>query len=55
MFLATGIINNKNFTLEYRNGILTGDTIEKKKAKIENTKDHGYIGRSSSFSIQTFD
>ena len=27
MFLVTEIINNKKFTLEYRNGILTGDTI----------------------------
>ena len=44
MFLVTGIINNKECTLEYNNGILTGDTIALEKAKIENTKDHGYIG-----------
>lgn len=44
MFLVTGIINNKECTLEYSNGILTGDTIALEKAKIENTKDHGYIG-----------
>lgn len=44
MFLVNGIIDNKEYTLKYSGGILTGDAIALEKARKENKKKYGYIG-----------
>ncbi len=44
MFEVKGIINNKEYTLKYSGGILTGDGPALEKARAENKKDYGYLG-----------
>ena len=44
MFEVKGFINNKDYTLKYSGGILTGDGPALEKARAENKKDYGYLG-----------
>ena len=48
MFEVKGIINNKEYTLKYSGGILTGDGPALEKARAEDKKDYGYLGAAPS-------